>query len=131
VTAPPTGGNCEEDVMGRARELWDSYCTALERQDADALVDLFTPDAVWLEPQNPPHETNLLIQAYLKDWVLARENIDVNVKRLLESPDGVLLAAEWSVSYSAAGRRWSDLPRSTWLEVDETTDAIRFQRDYW
>jgi ketosteroid isomerase-like protein len=117
--------------MGRARELWETYCTALERQDADALIDLFTPDAVWLEPQNPPHETNLLIQAYLKDWVLARENIDVNVKRLLESPDGLLLSAEWSVSYSAAGRRWTDLPRASWVEVDETTNAIRFQRDYW
>ena len=117
--------------MGRAKELWESYCAAIERQDADALVDLFTRDAVWLEPQNPPHETALLIQAYLKDWVLARENIDVSVKRVLESADGLTLAAEWSVSYSAAGRRWNDLPRSTWLEVDEVSDAIRFQRDYW
>ena len=117
--------------MGRARELWETYCTALERQDSDALIDLFTPDAVWLEPQNPPHETSLLIQAYLKDWVLARENIDVNVKRLLESPDGLLLSAEWSVSYSAAGRRWTDLQRASWVEADEAADAIRFQRDYW
>ena len=117
--------------MGRARELWEAYCAAIERQDADAFVDLFTPDAVWLEPQNPPHETNLLIQAYLKDWVLARENVDVSVKRLLESADGLTLAAEWAVSYSAGGRRWNDLPRSSWVEVDEATDAIRFQRDYW
>ena len=117
--------------MGRARELWEAYCAAIERQDADALVDLFTPDAVWLEPQNPPHETALLIQAYLKDWVLARENLDVSVKRMLESDDGLTLAAEWSVSYSAGGRRWSDLPRSTWIEVDEASDSIRFQRDYW
>ena len=117
--------------MGRAKELWEAFTAAVERQDADAIVDLFTTDAVWLEPQNPPHETNLLIQAYLKDWLLARDSIDVNVKRMLESSDGLTLAAEWSVSYTAGGRRWSDLPRSTWLEVDETLDAIRFQRDYW
>ncbi|HVM20934.1 MAG TPA: nuclear transport factor 2 family protein [Egibacteraceae bacterium] len=117
--------------MGRARELWEAYCAAIERRDADALVDLFTPDAVWLEPQNPPHETNLLIQAYLKDWLEARENLDVTTKRLLESSDGLTLAAEWSVSYSAAGRRWNDLPRASWVEVDEVADAIRFQRDYW
>ena len=117
--------------MGRAKELWEAYCAAIEQQDADALVDLFTRDAVWLEPQNPPHETSLLIQAYLKDWVMARENIDVSVKRVLESADGQTLAAEWSVSYSAAGRRWTDVPRATWLEIDEQADAIRFQRDYW
>ena len=117
--------------MVRARQLWEELSTAIERRDADAIVDLYSPDAVWLEPQNPPHETNLLIQAYLKDWVLARENIDVSVKRVLESADGQTLAAEWSVSYSAAGRRWADVPRATWLEIDEQADAIRFQRDYW
>ncbi len=116
--------------MGRARELWESYCAALEQRDADALVDLFTLDAVWLEPQNPPHETNLLIQAYLKDWLMARDDINVTVKRLLESADGLTVAAEWSVSYSAGGRRWNDLPRASWVEVDEVADAIRFQRDY-
>jgi ketosteroid isomerase-like protein len=117
--------------MGRARELWESYCAALQQRDADALVDLFTPDAVWLEPQNPPHETNLLIQAYLKDWLMARDDVGVTVQRLLESADGLTVAAEWSVSYSAAGRRWTDLPRSSWVEIDEAADAIRYQRDYW
>jgi ketosteroid isomerase-like protein len=117
--------------MGRARELWETFGTAVERRDADAIVDLYTPDAVWLEPQNPPHETNLLIQAYLKDWLNARDSIDVTVKRLLESDDGLTLAAEWTVSYTAGGRRWTDLPRASWIEVDETHDAIRFHRDYW
>ena len=117
--------------MGRARELWEAYCAAIERADADAMVDLYTLDAVWLEPQNPPHETNLLIQAYLKDWVFAREDVSINVIRLLESADGLTLAAEWTVSYSAGGRRWNDVPRSSWIEVDEAADAIRFQRDYW
>lgn len=117
--------------MGRAKELWEAFTTAVERRDADAIGDLYTPDAVWLEPQNPPHETNLLIEAYLKDWLLARDNIDVNVKRMLESADGLTLATEWAVSYTAGGRRWTDLPRATWLEVDEVAEGIRFQRDYW
>ena len=117
--------------MGRARQLWEEFCAALERQDADAMVDLYAPDAVWLEPLNPPHETNLLIQAYLKDWLAARDSIDVSVKRMLESADGVTLAAEWTVSYTAAGRRWSDLPRSSWLEVDDQVDAIRYHREYY
>jgi ketosteroid isomerase-like protein len=117
--------------MGRARELWEAFSTAVERRDADAIVDLYTPDAVWLEPQNPPHETNLLIQAYLKDWLMARDDLDVTIKRMLESDDGLTLAAEWAVSYTAGGRRWTDLPRSTWIEVDEVAEGIRFQRDYW
>ncbi|MBA2528940.1 MAG: nuclear transport factor 2 family protein [Euzebyales bacterium] len=117
--------------MGRARELWEQLGTAIEGKDADAMVELYAPDAVWLEPHNPPHETNLLIQAYLKDWVEARENLDVNSTRMLESDDGRTVAVEWTVSYTAGGRRWNDLPRSTWIEVDETGDAIAYQRDYY
>src|SRR5687767_814347 len=107
--------------MGRARQLWEELSGVLERRNSDALVDIYTADAVWLEPQNPPHETNLLIQAYLKDWMEPRENIGVATKRMLESEDGSVAAIEWTLSYTAAGRRWNDLPRSTWLEVDATT----------
>ena len=116
--------------MGRAKQLWEELSTALERRDADAVVDLFAPDAVWLEPQNPPHETNLLIQAYLKDWMEPRENLDITTSRLLESADGLTVAVEWTLSYNAAGRRWNGLPRATWIEVDEASGAIRYQRDY-
>jgi ketosteroid isomerase-like protein len=115
--------------MGRARELWEALGAAMERQDVDTVLDLYAPDAVWLEPQNPPHETNRLIQAYLSDWLKARDNVEVTTKRLLESGDGTLLAAEWTISYDAVGRRWSDLPRSTWIECDE--DVIRYHRDYF
>ena len=117
--------------MGRARQLWDELSAAIARRDSDALVSLYTHDAVWLEPHNPPHETNLLIQAYLKDWMEARDNLDVTTNRLLESEDGRTVAVEWTVSYTAAGRRWNDLPRATWIEVGEVGDAISYQRDYY
>lgn len=115
--------------MGRARDLWEALAAALEQQDADALLDVYAKDAVYLEPQNPPHETDLLIQAYLKDWLAARESVDVTVQRVLESADGATLAAEWTISYTAGGRRWKDLPRSTWLEADD--EGVRYQRDYY
>lgn len=117
--------------MGRARELWERFSAAIEQKDSDAIADLYAHDAVWLEPHNPPHETRLLIQAYLKDWLDARDNLDVNIKRMLESGDGLTLAVEWGVSYTAGGRRWNDLPRSSWVEVDEGGDAISYQRDYY
>ena len=115
--------------MGRARQLWEELSTAIERRDADAIVDLYAPDAVWLEPQNPPHETDKLIQSYLSSWLQARENVDVTTKRLLESEDGSFVAVEWAVSYTAAGRRWNSLPRSSWIEVGE--HGITYQRDYY
>jgi ketosteroid isomerase-like protein len=114
--------------MGRARELWDQLSEALEQQDVEALLDLYAPEAVWLEPQNPPHETNKLIQAYLNSWLQIRDNINVTTKRALESQDGSTLAVEWTISYSAGGRRWNNLPRSSWIEADD--EGIRFQRDY-
>lgn len=115
--------------MGRAREHWEQYRAALEKADVDALEDLFAADAVWLEPQNPPHETDKLIVAYLNSWLSAREGVDVATARILESEDGQMAAIEYTISYTAAGRRWSSLPRATWLEVGE--DGINYQRDYY
>jgi ketosteroid isomerase-like protein len=115
--------------MGRALQLWEELTEALEQQDVEALLDLYAPDAVWLEPQNPPHETSKLIQAYLNSWLQIREQIKVTTKRVLESSDGSTLAVEWAISFTAGGRRWNDLPRSTWIEADD--EGIRSQRDYY
>jgi ketosteroid isomerase-like protein len=115
--------------MGRAREHWERLRAALEKTDVDELGRIYAADAVWLEPQNPPHETDKLIQAYYGSWLGARENIDVSTKRILEAEDGSFCAVEWAISYTAAGRRWNGLPRSSWIEV---TDAgIVYQRDYY
>lgn len=115
--------------MGRAREHWEQLRTAFEKVDVEGMAALYAPDAVWLEPQNPPHETDKLIQAYLSSWLQARENIDVATKRLLEAEDGSLAAIEWAISYTAAGRRWNGMSRSTWLEVGD--EGITYQRDYY
>lgn len=115
--------------MGRARDLWEQLSDAFEKQDVEALADVYAGESLFLEPQNPPHEGRLLIQAYLSSWLQARENIEIATQRLLESDDGQVLAVEWTVSYSAGGRRWNDLPRSTWFEADD--EGIRYQRDYY
>ena len=116
--------------VGHATEVWDKLSGMLSNGDMAEIPQLYGADALYLEPYNPPHRGNLLIQAYLKDWIQARENIDIATSRLLESADGLTVAVEWSLSYNAAGRRWNGLPRSSWIEVDETAGAIRYQRDY-
>lgn len=115
--------------MGRAREMWEQLGAALEKQDTEAIGDLYAAGSVYLEPQNPPHEGNLLIQAYLNSWMQARGDVSVTTKRILESGDGITAAVEWSLSYSAGGRRWSDLPRASWIEVGE--EGITYHRDYY
>jgi limonene-1,2-epoxide hydrolase len=115
--------------MGRARQLWEQFGAALEKGDDLALKELFAPESVYLEPNNPPHEGNLLIQAYLNSWMSAREDLDVTVARLLESDDGLTVSVEWTLSYTAGGRRWNNLSRSSWIEVDE--QGIRYHRDYY
>lgn len=115
--------------MGRARELWELLGAALEKHDDTAVAELYAVESVFLEPNNPPHEGRTLIRAYLNSWMQAREDLDITVSRLLESEDGHTLAVEWTMSYTAAGRRWVNLPRSTWIEVDER--GIRYHRDYY
>jgi ketosteroid isomerase-like protein len=116
--------------MGAARDRWEELSAAYEQQDDDTIVKLYAPDALWLEPHNPPHESNLLIQAYLASWLQAREDIDVTTSRLLESSDGSMASVEWTISFTAAGRRWNNLVRSTWFDIDPE-GLIRYQRDYF
>lgn len=115
--------------MGRARDLWEELSAALEKNDDEAVRDVYAPESVYLEPNNPPHEGHLLIQAYLNSWMQARDDLDLTVSRMLESQDGRTLAVEWSISYTAGGRRWNNLPRSSWLDVDDV--GIRYHRDYY
>jgi len=115
--------------VARARDAWEQLCAAFEKQDVESLLNLYGEDALFLEPHNPPHEGNKLIQAYLNSWLGARENVTVTTKRMVESADGASLAVEWAISYTAGGRRWTDLPRSSWFEVDG--DGIQYHRDYY
>ena len=115
--------------MGRARDLWEELSAALEKHDDAAVREIYAPESVYLEPNNPPHEGHLLIQAYLNSWMQVREDMDVTVSRMLESEDGRTVAVEWTISYTAGGRRWNNLPRSSWVEVDDA--GIRYHRDYY
>lgn len=114
--------------MGRAREAWEQLSAALEKHDDATVAELYAVESIFLEPNNPPHEGRTLIRAYLNSWMQAREDLDITVARVIESEDGQTAAIEWTMSYTAGGRRWNNLPRSTWLEVDE--QGIRYHRDY-
>ena len=115
--------------MGRATDLGDELRKAMERGDDVAVRDCYADDAVYYEPNNPPHEGPLLIQAYLNSWLQARTNLELTVERILESDDESFVAVEWSISYDAVGRRWHNLPRASWIDVDE--GGIRRHRDYY
>jgi uncharacterized protein (TIGR02246 family) len=114
--------------MARARELWEQLSAALEKHDDATVADLYAIESVYLEPNNPPHEGRNLIRAYLNSWMQARADLDITAVRVLESDDGLTVAVEWTMSYTAGGRRWANMPRSTWLEVDD--QGIRYHRDY-
>lgn len=109
---------------------WDRLQSMLESGELKDLPSMYDQDALFLEPYNPPHRGNLLIQAYLKDYLAGKENIDIQTLRTAASDDGLTLAVEWTLSYDAAGRRWSDLPRATFFEFDPETDLITYQREY-
>jgi ketosteroid isomerase-like protein len=115
--------------VGHPAEVWERLQGMFETADVSDLPELYAADALYLEPYNPPHRGNLLIQAYLKDYFGGKEDIAITAKRVVEAADGRGLAIEWTVSYTAAGRRWNDLPRATFLDFDED-GRIVYQRDY-
>ncbi|HSK23926.1 MAG TPA: nuclear transport factor 2 family protein [Egicoccus sp.] len=115
--------------MGHATEVWDKLSGMLSNGDMAEIPQLYGADALYLEPYNPPHRGNLLIQAYLKDWIGGKDDIAVESKRVIESADGTSLAVEWTISYTAAGRRWNDLPRASFFGFDESGRVV-YHRDY-
>jgi ketosteroid isomerase-like protein len=115
--------------LGHAAETWETFAGMLAADDVSDVPTLYAVDALYLEPYNPPHRGNLLIQAYLKDWLGGKEEITVESSRVIESPDERSLGVEWTISYTAAGRRWSDLPRASFFGFAED-GRIDYHRDY-
>lgn len=115
--------------MGRAREIWDRLVEMLEADSLEGIPELYTADAVYLEPYNPPHNGNLLIQAYLKDYLAGKEELEIAVRRAIENETGDAIAVEWTISFTAAGRRWNELPRASFLELNDHGMVV-YHRDY-
>jgi ketosteroid isomerase-like protein len=115
--------------VGHAAEVWDRLTKMFEAADVSDLPALYDADALYLEPYNPPHRGNLLIQAYLSDYFGGKDDIKVSSTRVIEDADGKGVAVEWTVSYTAAGRRWNDLPRATFLGLDDAGRVV-YHRDY-
>lgn len=115
--------------MGHATEAWEKLSGMLTGSDVSGVPDLYAADALYLEPYNPPHRGNLLIQAYLKDWLGGKDDIAIEVERVIESDDGSSLGVEWAMSYTAAGRRWKDLPRASFFGFGDD-GRIQYHRDY-
>jgi ketosteroid isomerase-like protein len=115
--------------VGHAAEAWERLTGMLTEGDVSGIPELYSADALYLEPYNPPHRGNLLIEAYIKDWLGGKEEIAVTSHRVIEAEAGDALAIEWTISYTAAGRRWNDLPRATFLGFGED-GRIVYHRDY-
>ncbi|GGI07684.1 hypothetical protein GCM10011354_25320 [Egicoccus halophilus] len=109
--------------------MWEQLSGMLVSSDVSGVPQLYAADALYLEPYNPPHRGNLLIQAYLKDWLGGKEELAVQAKRVIEAADGASLGVEWTISYTAAGRRWNNLPRASFFGFD-ATGRINYHRDY-
>ena len=116
--------------MADAAATWERLKGMLESGDLKDLPSMYDQDALFLEPYNPPHRGNLLIQAYLKDYLSGKDKVAIETQRLIASEDGARFAVEWTLSYDAAGRRWSDLPRGTFFEFDPDSGLIPYQREY-
>lgn len=115
--------------MPHKAEVWERLVKMFETTDVSDLPTLYDADALYLEPYNPPHRGNLLIQAYLKDYFGGKEDIAITSRQVIGDDAGTGLAVEWSISYTAAGRRWNDLPRATFFTFDDA-GRIVYQRDY-
>jgi len=99
---------------------------ALEQGDSDWAAAAYAPDAVYYEPVNPPHEGRESIRAYLNDLLKGHPGLLYTVERM--GVDGDTAIVEWTWSFRRGGRRVSDQPGATVLQVGP--DGIVYHRDY-
>jgi hypothetical protein len=115
--------------VGQASDAWQRLVAVLTTGDVSDVLDLYSANSVFLEPYNPPHRGNLLVHSYLKDWMSGKDEVVVDELVLVESPEEDKLGVEWTISYTAAGRRWNALPRATFLRLGDG-GLITYHRDY-
>ena len=115
--------------MSEAVEAWRRFVTVLQTGEVGGVSDLYSVNALYLEPYNPPHRGNLLIQAYLKDWMSGKEDVEVVELAVLPAEDGSGVGVEWTIAYTAAGRRWNALPRASFMRLGDD-GRITYHRDY-
>ena len=99
---------------------------ALEVGDPDWAAEAYAPDAVYYEPANPPHEGRESIRAYLNDLLKGHPGLQYTVQRM--AVDGEVTIVEWTWSFRRGGRRVTDQPGATVLQVGP--DGIVYHRDY-
>jgi len=115
--------------VGQAAEAWKRIVDVLTTGEVRDVLDLYSADALYLEPYNPPHRGNLLIQSYVKDWMGGKEDVVIDELAVIEAPDGLGIGVEWTISYTAAGRRWNALPRATFIRIGDGGYVV-YHRDY-
>jgi uncharacterized protein (TIGR02246 family) len=107
-------------------EVFQALREAHAKADADAAATLYASDAVYYEPDNESHRGRDEIRNYLAAYFARRGPVEVTVKREVQADSSVL--AEWTSSYTEAGRRWSGTPGVSVVELGR--EGIKYHRDY-
>ena len=112
--------------MASPAEVFQALREAHAKADADAAATLYASDAVYYEPDNESHRGRDEIRNYLAAYFARRGPVEVTVKREVHADSSVL--AEWTSSYTEAGRRWSGTPGVSVVELGR--EGIKYHRDY-
>jgi hypothetical protein len=110
-------------------DAWKRFATVVTTGEVSDVLGLYSANALYLEPYNPPHRGNLLIQSYLKDWMSGKADVEIEELAVIPTEDGTGIGVEWTISYTAAGRRWNKLPRASFLRLGDE-GLVTYHRDY-
>jgi ketosteroid isomerase-like protein len=82
-------------VTPTARELLQTFAACLAVGDVVGAGDLWAPNAVYEEAPAYHFAGAETIQRFLADFVAHHRDARLTFRRMLASPDGVTVAAEW------------------------------------
>jgi limonene-1,2-epoxide hydrolase len=126
VAVAPAGAPAVPSGPPGPANYFEQVRAAFEVGDPDWAADAYAPDAVYYEPANPPHEGRDAIRAYLNDLLKGHPGLRFEVKRM--GTDEHTAIVEWTWSFRRDGRRVTDQPGASVIQVGE--HGITYHRDY-
>lgn len=113
----------------RAAELIGIYGRAWEQRDADLILSVFTPEAIYFDPREGTQTGHTGIKAYWESKVIGSQK-DITFKLLNVWVDGDTVIAEWNATFT-------DTQRNLFIDMTEVAifgvagDKFSSLREYY
>jgi ketosteroid isomerase-like protein len=118
-------------IEGACRQLMMRYAAALDLNDVEGLLELFTQDGEWARPGNEPLRGGVQIAEFLcaRDRAVTMRHIISNLVLDVEAPDRATALSYWTVMKGTPGATPAQALAP--FAMGEYHDVFRLEQGRW